>query len=163
MSRSGGGEARGGQVEKIMSAGLVTSPAGLFFATLDGDGDYTVTGSEFDAALARHWEKADADANGLISSVEYDAWAAAALGSRETLPNRLSFDVDLSGSISAGEFEAGWRREYAGFDINEDGALHRGELLARLPRRPSDMPADMRRQMRPPAGQAPPGGMPPRR
>ncbi len=155
-----GAGAQGGKVQRIIGSGLVTNPAGLFLATLDQNGDQIVTDTELDAALKDHWQTADTNADGTLSSMEFEEWALLAMGSRETLPNRLSFDTDLSGQISVVEFEIGWEQEYAAFDANQDRTLSRNELLARLPRRPARMPSSMRGQMRPPPGQTPPGGRP---
>ena len=114
---------------------VVAMPIALLFATMDADKDRAVSFAELDAALEAEWALADSDGNGMATALEFANWSDVSLGSQDTLPNRLSFDRDVSGSVSETEFAEGMAQEFNRLDANKDQILTRAELLFVRPAR----------------------------
>lgn len=111
------------------SEGRFARPVALLFVSMDTDHDLVVTGQELAAGIRAEWARADKNHNDVISGFEIADWDKAVLGDPEAMPDRLSLDVDLDGSISFAEFEAGLKSAFANLDANRDGRLDREELL----------------------------------
>lgn len=88
--------------------GLVLRPAGLFFASLDANGDFAVSTAEIDMGLTTAFGYADRNGSGDLTLIEYADFAEAAFGARDAQPGVLGFDRDQNNIISAAEFREGF-------------------------------------------------------
>ncbi|MEO9969056.1 MAG: hypothetical protein ABJG15_04360 [Hyphomonadaceae bacterium] len=135
-------------------AGLTTValPIALLFATMDADQDRAVSATELEAGLNAEWAFADKDKSGSVSAIEFANWAGTSLGSQDTIPNRLSLDTDINGTVTETEFAEGMAAEFSKLDKNGDQLLVRSELLfVRPPQAFGGQSGEGRRQ-RPPGG-----------
>lgn len=133
--RPGDKGARGAAVP--MSTGAMARPIAVVFATMDTNQDRIVSASEFTLGVEAEWTFADANHNDITSVVEFGNWAEVTLGSRDTLPNHMSFDRNLSGSITNTEFAERFALEFDQLDTNADQKLTRSELFIVVPARSS--------------------------
>ncbi len=108
----------------------IAQPASLLFVSMDRDHDLLITSDETFDGIESEWLRADTEGNGKISSFEIDAWLTTVLGDPDAAPTRISFDVNLDGSITPNEFKVRLGDEFARLDANHDGILSRSELLA---------------------------------
>ncbi len=123
-----------------------TIPAGLLYASFDGDGDYLISAGELSAGIARSFKFADSNNNDVLSLVELDAWRALALGSRDVLPGNTQFDKNFDSRVNRSEFSGVLSRIFTSADKNGDGVLGFDELTRDLPARTA-----LPRRPRPPA------------
>ncbi len=153
----GGGPAGAG-----FSEGKAALPIGLLFVSMDTNDDLATSSDECAAAIPALFTRADANGDGWVSAFEYAAWSSAVLGDEDAAPNRIGFDVDLDGSVSAKEFQARLGDEFARLDRNRDGRLMRAELLVEIARpRMGRGPGSQSMGGGPPPGGGPGGGRPP--
>lgn len=89
-------------------SGLVLRPGGLFFASLDADGDFLISTAERIAGVEAAFATADRNGSGDLSLIEYADFAERALGARDAQPGVLGFDRDQDNRISPAEFRAGF-------------------------------------------------------
>lgn len=124
------------RMSPVGQTGPVAKPIALFLTGLDANSDYLVDAAEFQNGLDREWRKLEQF--GPVRAIEFDEWARSALGTAGALPSFGSFDRNLDGVISHGEFDAQLRQEFNGLDKNNDGFLERPELIfnGAGPRRP---------------------------
>lgn len=131
--RPGGKDAR--RSAPPMSTGAMARPIAVVFATMDTNQDRVVSASELAVGIKTEWALADANNDEITSAVEIGEWAEISLGSRDTLPNHMSFDRNLSGSITQTEFAERFALEFEQLDTNADQRLTRSELFIVLPAR----------------------------
>jgi hypothetical protein len=126
--------------DNLRSGGSITAvrPIGLLFASMDTDGRAGLSRAELEAGAEREWAVLNSGAK--VSAIDYGNWALSVMGSREVMPNFLSFDSDFNGGLTKKEFKNGLVREFERADKNEDGVVSREEsvYLINLPRRGSD-------------------------
>ena len=127
---------RGAREGARAPVGPMARPLSLVFATMDADKDRLVSASELSDGINAEWAFADHDKNGSASVIEMTNWLEASLGSRDTLPNHLSFDKDLNGSITREEFAEKFTLEFEQLDADKDTQLSRSELFILVRARP---------------------------
>ena len=130
--------------DNLRSGGSITAvrPIGLLFASMDTDGRAGLSRAELEAGAEREWAVLSSGAK--VSAIDYGNWALSVMGSREVMPNFLSFDSDFNGGLTKREFENGLMREFDRADENEDGLVSRQETTysITMPRRGSDRDED---------------------
>lgn len=109
--------------------GYVARATALLFVDYDADGDRRVTRAEAEAGAEADFAASDQDGSSDLSVFELAGWAEHTLGAADAPPSRLSFDSDLSGSITRTEFLSRLASEFASADANGDGVLARSELV----------------------------------
>jgi hypothetical protein len=114
-------------VRPTPAAGTADADA-VLFASFDRDGDLLVSTPELDAGIAREFARADADHDGAISPLEYQAWSILALGGVYP-PYRLDMDRNADGQITREEFATELQDRARGYDANGDGVLEHAELI----------------------------------
>jgi Ca2+-binding EF-hand superfamily protein len=122
------GEAGIGRAEAF-AGGLVVQPFALLLTDFDATGDRRVTPAELEAGVAAAWRELDRDGDGSASALEFADWSRAAMGSDNTIPGRVAFDRDASGTISRSEFEAQIGQEFARLDADRNGVVERAEMV----------------------------------
>ncbi len=105
------------------------------FATLDADGDGSVTIEEFEAAVRKPFEEADTNGDGMLSREELAAMLAEKQSNRmeKMLDRMMSRDENDDGMLSAEEL-AGKRspsKMFEHMDDNDDGMLTLEEMQHR--------------------------------
>jgi hypothetical protein len=153
-ARRGGGPG-GPEMGSAYRQSSVLSGAALLFVQFDTDGDYAVSRAELDAGVAKEWARASGGATAL-TPIQFDVWAAKALGGPNMGPYRLAFDSNVNNEITQAEFAAALVDKFTTWDKDRDGRVTRADMVERLPemRRPQGAPGGM--------PQRPPGGRPPR-
>jgi hypothetical protein len=124
-----------GEPERREAPRVLLSADTLVFASFDADGDLRVDVSERDAGIAREWTRADANGDGTIAPIEFQAWVGATLGGANMPPYRLDFDRNVDNAISRAEFETEFRGRFDDYDADKDAVLTRAEFVREL-RRP---------------------------
>lgn len=116
----------------------------LMLVSFDTNGDLSVSRDEAEAGFAREFTRADADANGALSPIEFSSWSNLVLGGAQIGPYRLDFDRNVDNVITREEYDTELRARFSQYDADENGALSRTEFVrlvgqARSPtqRRPS--------------------------
>jgi hypothetical protein len=122
--------------------GKVARPVALFFVGLDADHDLRTSQAELSAAIRPEWARIDKDHSGSATAFEVAEWGETVMGAADSLPNRVSFDTDMSGLVSFEEFAAGLQREFDRLDANHDGFLDRKELVSEAPQQRMDRGAE---------------------
>jgi hypothetical protein len=155
----------GGSGEGEFTGGLIVQPFALLLTDFDTDGDRHVTPAELEAGVAAAWRELDRDLDGSASALEFADWSRAAMGAENTIPGRVAFDRDSSGTISRSEFEAQIGQEFARLDADRSGAVERAELVRLVvPGRSRGGPAPdggaVRTRRPGPGGDGGPGGGP---
>lgn len=121
-----GGDRPPERVNAILSADA------MLYAGFDSDDDLRVTLEEQEAGIIREFARADANADGTLSPIEYQNWSNAALGGGQLPPYRFDFDRNVDNIITAEEF----RNEILGrartYDADGDGVLVRTEFVRQL-------------------------------
>ncbi len=111
----------GGRFERMMHERL---------ATVDRDGDGTVTAEEVKDARAERFAAADANGDGVLDVDEMVAMIEQ--HRRERIEARLArFDSDEDGKVTAEEFAAAHTGWFARLDRDDDGAVTTDEMRAR--------------------------------
>jgi len=121
------GPHRGGPLAPVQRA-LLSADA-LVFVSFDTDGDLRITQAELETGIAREFARADSNHDGSISPLEYQAWAASALGGDSLPPFRLDFDRNVDNVITQKEFHDELAARFHSYDANNDGAVTRDEFL----------------------------------
>ena len=101
----------------------------MMFVSWDANGDLVTSADEIAAGVTREFNRADANHDGRIEPIEFQAWAAAVLGGGQLGPYRLDFDRNVDNSISREEFSTEIRGRVRDYDTNEDGSLARAEFV----------------------------------
>ncbi|MFN3465045.1 MAG: EF-hand domain-containing protein [Terricaulis sp.] len=123
----------------------------LMLVSFDTNGDLNVTREEAEAGFAREWTRADADANGSLSPIEFSNWSNAVLGGSQIGPYRLDFDRNVDNVITREEFDSELRARFSQYDSDENGSLSRAEFVRLVGQA---RPPAQRRQVAPPIGGA---------
>lgn len=95
-------------------------PGGGLFISFDEDENGAVVMTEIEAGIARAFDEADADGNGVLTALEQQAWAGDLPTRDDTLANPVRFDPNLDRRVSLDEFSdviIGLARDYS-----EDGS-----------------------------------------
>lgn len=103
-------------------------PDALMFSGFDADGDLAVTLQETAAGAAREFERADTSHDRILTPIEYENWANAALGG-DAAPRRLDLDRNVDGKITREEFLKEIQARAQDYDKNKDGKVLRSELV----------------------------------
>lgn len=113
--------------DNLRSGGSITAvrPIGLLFASMDTDGRAGLSRAELEAGAEKEWAVLNSGAK--VSAIDYGNWALSVMGSREVMPNFLSFDSDFNGGLTKKEFKNGLVREFDRADENKDGFVTRQE------------------------------------
>ena len=123
--------------DNLRSGGSITAvrPIGLLFASMDTDGRAGLSRAELEAGAEKEWAVLNSGAK--VSAIDYGNWALSVMGSREVMPNFLSFDSDFNGGLTKKEFKNGLMREFDRADENKDGIVSREETTysITMPRR----------------------------
>ena len=101
----------------------------LMLVSFDANGDLSVTSDEAEAGFAREFARADADANGGLSPIEFTNWSNLVLGGSQIGPYRLDFDRNVDNVITHEEFDVEMRARFSQYDGDENGALSRSEFV----------------------------------
>ena len=132
-----GGSRRGGPGAEQGAAYRQTtflSGASLLFVQFDADRDYAATRAEAELGAASEWARAAHGPTGM-TPIQFESWAAAALGGPNIGPYRLAFDSNVDNEVTEEEFKAGILEKFDKFDANKDGKVTRAEMVERLPER----------------------------
>ena len=113
-----------------MQNGLMLKPAGLLFAGFDSDQNYSVSSAELSSGLTLAFRRADADGSGQLSLIEYQDWAAKALGSPTATPGWIELDRDDTKSIDPVEFRGGFKRLAQSYGLSAPNGLRVAELTS---------------------------------
>ena len=130
-------------------SGMAARPIGVFLATLDRNQDAIVDTAELDRGITHEWNRLSRSDQ--ASALEFDAWSAVVLGSKNTLPSFITFDHDLDGRFTREDFAKRLRFEFERLDVDNSGTLVRSELLFKISRPPLGSGASGNGQ--PPRGQ----------
>lgn len=152
VTACGGGRAMQDRTAPIRA--LLSADA-LMMVSFDANGDLNVTREEAEAGYGREWTRADADANGSLSPIEFSNWSNLVLGGSQIGPYRLDFDRNVDNVITREEFDTELRARFSQYDSDENGSLSRTEFvrLVGQARQPQQ-----RRQPTPPIGAVGPNG-----
>ena len=116
---------------------IQSRPVALIFTSFDSNADYAISRSELDAGLSREWSNLETNFSGKASPISFEKWQVKALGSKEALPSRVTFDKDYDSMVSKAEFSQTLVKIFTDMDKDDDGALSRAELTFAAPRRVS--------------------------
>lgn len=127
----------------------------LMLVSFDTNFDLIVTREEAEVGYGREWTRADGDASGSLTPIEFTNWSNLVLGGSQIGPYRLDFDRNVDNTITREEFDAELRARFSQYDSDENGALSRTEFvrLVGQARQPVQ-----RRQVAPPIGGVGPNG-----
>lgn len=115
--------------------GPVARPIGVLFAGMDRDFDRVVSSDEAVAGIEDEWASVDGGEDQRVTAFEIAAWAETSLGDASALPNHMTFDRDLDGEVTEGEFTERLRIEFGKLDRNDDKQITRSEIVFELPNR----------------------------
>lgn len=151
VTACGGGRASQDQapIRALLSADA------LMLVSFDANGDLSVSREESEAGYGREWTRADADANGSLSPIEFSNWSNSVLGGSQIGPYRLDFDRNVDNVITREEFDTELRARFSQYDSDENGAISRSEFVRLVGQARSPQP---RRQIAPPIGERGPNG-----
>ncbi len=123
--------------DNLRSGGSISAvrPVGLLFASMDTDGQAGLSRGELETGIEKEWAILNSGAK--VSAIDYGNWALSVMGSREVMPNFLSFDSDFNGGLTKREFSNGLMSEFDRADENKDGMVSRQETTysITMPRR----------------------------
>lgn len=115
-----------------LNGSQIVMPVGLFLAGLDVDRDTRISRTEIRDGAAESFAKSDTDESAHLSPIEFSDWSRTNLGTDESVPSRLHFDLDQDGRISLSEFDTTFDQIFQRLDANRDGTLERAELLVQI-------------------------------
>jgi hypothetical protein len=115
-----------------LNGSRIAMPVGLFLTSMDLDRDTRVSRAEVSGGAAETFDASDANNDGYLRPIEFEAWSRTYLGSEYSTPGRLHFDHDQDGRVSRGEFAATFDEIQRQLDSDRDGALTRAELLVEV-------------------------------
>ena len=115
-----------------LNGSRVAMPVGLFLTSLDTDRDTRIDLAEVRDGAAATFDASDANVDGYLRPIEFEAWSRTYLGAEYTSPGRLQFDHDQDGRVSRDEFAATFDQIRTRLDGDRDGVLTRGELLVEI-------------------------------
>lgn len=118
-----------------LSGTIQSRPVSLIFTGFDSDNDRIVSRAELDAGLAREWAEMNTNFSGKVSPITFETWQINAMGSKEALPSRVTFDQDLDTMVSESEFTDLLTQIFIDMDKDGDNALSREELTFKATRR----------------------------
>jgi len=121
----------------------------LMLVSFDTNGDLGVSRDEAEAGFAREWTRADADANGSLSPIEFSNWSNLVMGGSQIGPYRLDFDRNVDNVITREEFDTELRARFSQYDSDESGSISRTEFVRLVGQA---RPPQQRRQLAPPIG-----------
>jgi hypothetical protein len=118
----------------------VLSGDAMMLVSWDADGDLNITAAEIDAGIPREFTRADANGDGSLSPIEFQAWTNTVLGGGPMGPYRLDFDRNVDNTITREEFETEIRARVRDYDEDGNGVLTRSEFthLVGTARPPAD-------------------------
>ncbi|PHR93711.1 MAG: hypothetical protein COA69_03510 [Robiginitomaculum sp.] len=142
---------------------MTAKPIALLIAGFDTDMNYVIKPDEIEAGIRAAFSFADTDKSGKLSLIELTDWRRAALGSDNALPGNIAFTPNFSQSISPSSFHDVLKRSIMRFDTDENGNIHRADLLTveQRSRGRARGPQDEKRTQkgnRPPRGEGGKGG-----
>ncbi|MEZ5960037.1 MAG: hypothetical protein R3C30_06365 [Hyphomonadaceae bacterium] len=127
----------------------------LMLVSFDTNADLAVSREESEAGFAREWTRADADANGSLSPIEFSNWSNLVMGGSQIGPYRLDFDRNVDNVITREEFDTELRARFAQYDSDESNSISRAEFVRLVGQA---RPPVQRRQVAPPIGGVGPNG-----
>ncbi|MEL6829842.1 MAG: hypothetical protein AAFO63_06870 [Pseudomonadota bacterium] len=131
----GQGELRDRADRERFKAERLKPGAGLFIS-FDSDSDGAVTPMEIDAGIPLAFDSADANADGYLTALEQQDWAASLPTRDDSLANPVRFDPNLDRRVNLTEFTSvisGLGEDYAD---EETGNVLVSSLKAPKPERP---------------------------
>ncbi len=126
LAACGGGRAMRDRTAPIRA--LLSADA-LMLVSFDANGDLSVSREEAEAGYGREWTRADVDANGSLSPIEFSNWSNLVLGGSQIGPYRLDFDRNVDNVITREEFDTELRARFSQYDSDENNALSRTEFV----------------------------------
>ena len=115
-----------------LNGSRIAMPVGLFLTSMDLDRDTRVSRTEVSGGAAESFDASDANNDGYLRPIEFEAWSRTYLGSEYSMPGRLQFDHDQDGRVSRDEFTGTFGEIQRRLDSDGDGALIRAELLVEI-------------------------------
>lgn len=143
---SSGGEGRPETIRALLSADA------LLLSDFDTDRNFEISMAEVEAGVTASFGRADANADGNLSPIEFQHWSGVELGGGMTPPYRLDFDRNVDNIISEEEFRTELIARAQEYDADESGAVTRSELVRNLYQA---RPSPERAQRPAPGGPAP--------
>lgn len=119
----------GDDVYRPAPPSIVATPAALFFAGMDRDGDAVVGRGEMEAGIAAAFASGDGAATGSLSVIAATEVLERWLGSGISVPSATAIDRNGDRQVTRAEFLADFASRFAEFDADGDGMLTRAELL----------------------------------
>jgi hypothetical protein len=122
----------------LLSCGLVLAAPALATETWDLNADGTITWAEMEDMRKRTFESFDANQDGKLDNLEYDAFDAARAEAAEANPTSLSkravlglgraeTDLNLDGFVTRDEMTTRLRAWFTSIDKDGDGVITKGE------------------------------------
>ena len=143
-----------GGVPPQMQGRMIVQPAALLFASFDTNADYRTSTDEFEVGITAAFKVADADNSGTVSLLEYQDWAARALGNRSALPGWLTVDRDGNSGIEMSEFRLAFAELAGNYGLTTPNGIELSALAQDLETLINTM-----KSQRPQGGMMRPGGM----
>ncbi|MEM1379723.1 MAG: hypothetical protein AAGH41_03765 [Pseudomonadota bacterium] len=126
---SGGAERAAREANEAAMPRVIAEPMGLLFAGMDTNGDAETSRAEAEFAVPKVFAAADADKNGILRPIEFQAFAIKYLGTNNTALAAQSFDQNLNGQVTAAEFTGFLLTRFEETDTSGDGVLQRSEFI----------------------------------
>jgi EF hand len=134
LAACAGGPSHDGRERRMEMQRVLLSADTLVFATFDANNDLRIDAGERDAGIAREWARADANSDGALQPLEFQAWMTNALGGSNMPPYRLDFDRNVDNAITREEFDTELEGRFNDYDADKDGVVTRAEFIRELPR-----------------------------
>lgn len=120
---------------KALGGTIQSRPIALVFTSFDSNNDRLISLDELDAGLNAEWSMMQTNFSGKVSPISMEKWQVSALGSKDALPSRVTFDTDLDTMVSKAEFTNLLTQIFNDMDKDNDRALSREELTFTATRR----------------------------
>lgn len=120
---------------KALGGTIQSRPIALVFTGFDANQDRTISRAELRSGLELEWSNMQTNFSGKVSPISFEKWQVSALGSKDALPSRVTFDTDLDSMVSKLEFTDLLTQIFSDMDKDDNQALSREELIFTATRR----------------------------